>query len=463
MFSHGLPLKLARRTPLSVALYLFGSMNRTLVRSAFSELRTKFLITGLVAGLLALGSCNKSSAPTGDTIPVGEFASMTGNTATFGQSVHSGAVLAIDEINSGGGVLSKKINLITEDDHSDLQDAAAAVRKLIDRDQVVALLGEVASGRSKAGGPIAQSSQIPMISPASTNEDVTKIGDYIFRICFIDSYQGQSMARFALTSLGKRRAAVLEDMKSDYSVGLSKSFRETFEAAGGKTVSDQSYTTGDKDFHAQLTSIRSFNPDVIFVPGYYNEVGLIVRQARELGITCPIIGGDGWDSPELTKGNEAAFNNTFFSNHFATEDPDPVVQDFVKKYQKKYDGKMPDAMAALGYDAARILVDAIKRAGSTDHVKLRDAIAQTKNFPGVTGMITLDKDRNASKPLTILRIVDGKFHFAQRIGANGEALTPFDPSGKTTMAPATSANASAPAKGSTPATAPAPPTPPATK
>jgi branched-chain amino acid transport system substrate-binding protein len=443
-------------------------MNRTSLRSAFSHLRNAFFLSTLAVGVVALGSCNKTSAPVGDTIVVGEFASMTGNTATFGQSVHSGAVLAIDEINAGGGVIGKKINLISEDDQSNLQDAAAAVHKLIDRDQIVALLGEVASGRSKAGGPIAQTAQVPMISPASTNEDVTKIGDYIFRICFIDSYQGQSMARFALNSLKKNRAAVLEDMKSDYSVGLSKSFRETFEKSGGKTISDQSYTTGDKDFHAQLTSIRSFSPDVIFVPGYYNEVGLIVRQARELGLTCPIIGGDGWDSPELTKGNETAFNDTYFSNHFATEDPDPVVQDFVKKYAKKFDGKVPDAMAALGYDAARILVDAIKRAGTTDHAKLRDAIAQTKDFAGVTGMITIDKDRNASKPLTILRIVDGKFHFAQRVGANGEALTPFDPTGKSSMqSPANtstppSATPNAPAPGVTAPSQPAP-LPPASK
>jgi branched-chain amino acid transport system substrate-binding protein len=375
---------------------------------------------------MTLVSCNKGGGPSAEGIPIGEYASMTGNTATFGQSVHSGAALAIDEINSTGGVLGKQLNLISEDDQSKTEDAAAAVQKLINRDQVVALLGEVASGRSKAGGPIAQQSKIPMISPASTNEDVTKIGDYIFRICFIDPFQGEAMAHFAMNSLSKKRAAILVDMKSDYSVGLAKSFRETFSKAGGQIVSEQSYGSGDKDFHAPLTSIRGFEPDVIFVPGYYTEVALIVRQARELGLTVPIIGGDGWDSPELTKGAEQAFNNTYFSNHFATEDPDSIVQDFVKKYQKKY-SQLPDAMCALGYDAARILADAIKRAGSTDHQKLRDAIATTKDFAGVTGKITIDPERNASKPLTILKIVDGKFHFAQRIGASGEALTPFNP------------------------------------
>jgi len=414
------------------------------VKSVGSRLSITTAALSVVA-LFLLASCGKSSAPAGDTIPIGEFASMTGNTATFGQSVHAGAVLAIDEINAGGGVIGKKLELISEDDQSKTEDAAAAVHKLIDRDNVVALLGEVASSRSKAGGPIAQAAHVPMISPASTNEDVTKIGDYIFRICFIDPYQGQTMARFAMKSLGAKHAAILEDMKQDYSIGLANSFRETFSAGGGQIVSEQSYGSGDKDFHAQLTSIRGFNPDVIFVPGYYTEVALIVRQARELGLNVAIIGGDGWDSPDLTKGAEKDFNNTFFSNHFATEDPDPVVQEFVKKYQKKFDGKMPDAMAALGYDAARILADAIKRGGSTDHDKLRAAIAATQEFSGVTGKITIDKDRNASKPLTILKIVDGKFHFAQRIGANGDALTPFYATGgapATTTAPTTSASTS---------------------
>ncbi len=369
-------------------------------------------------------SCKTSGGPAGSEIIVGEYASLTGGTATFGQSVHNGDVLAVDEINASGGVLGKKINLVTEDDQSKTEEAVASVQKLVNSDKAIALLGEVASSRSMAGAPIAQQAHVPMITPASTNEDVTKKGDYIFRICFIDPFQGKTMAHFALGSLGKKRAAVLTDVKQDYSVGLDEAFKHTFSTAGGTIVSEQSYSTGDKDFHAPLTSIRAANPDVIFVPGYYTEVSLIVRQARELGIECPILGGDGWDSPELTKGEEQQFNNTFFSNHYATEDPDSTVQNFVKKYQDKYHA-VPDAMAALGYDAARILADAIKRAGSTDSSALRKAIAETKDFPGVTGHITIDENRNASKPLTIIKIVDGKFHFAQRIGPNGEALTPL--------------------------------------
>jgi branched-chain amino acid transport system substrate-binding protein len=392
----------------------------------FSMQRSILASTVLLASSLVLSSCKTSGGPAGNEIPVGEFASLTGGTATFGQSVHNGDVLAIEEINGAGGVLGKKLNLMTEDDQSKTEEAVASVQKLLNSDHAVALLGEVASSRSMAGAPIAQNSRVPMITPASTNEDVTKKGDYIFRICFIDPFQGQTMARFALNSLGKKRAAVLTDVKQDYSVGLDEAFKKTYSTSGGAIVSEQSYSSGDKDFHAPLTSIKATNPEVIFVPGYYTEVSLIVRQARELGIDCPILGGDGWDSPELTKGAEKEFKNTFFSNHFATEDPDTTVQNFVKKYQDKYHS-VPDAMAALGYDATRILADAMKRAGSTDSAALKKAIAETKDFPGVTGHITIDQNRNASKPITIIKITDGKFHFAQRIGPNGEALTPFAP------------------------------------
>lgn len=388
------------------------------------------LIHSLGAICLALGftiffsACKKEGGAGGNEILIGEYASKTGQTATFGLSSHAGTELAIDEINAAGGVLGKQIKLISEDDQSKAEDATAAVQKLINRDRVIALLGEVASSRSRAGGPIAQQAKIPMISPASTNEEVTKIGDYIFRICFIDPFQGEALANFGMKTLHAKRAGILLDTKQDYSIGLANSFRETIRKNGGDIVSEQAYSSGDKDFRAALTSIRASNPEVIFIPGYYSEVSLIVRQARELGITCPLLGGDGWDSPELTKGAEKDFNGTYFSNHFSTEDPDPAVQNFIKKYKAKYNAE-PDAMAALGYDAANILADAIKRAGGTDSKKLRDAIAATKDYSGVTGSITIDSNRNASKPLTILQIVNGKYHFAQRISATGDPMTEF--------------------------------------
>jgi branched-chain amino acid transport system substrate-binding protein len=395
------------------------------MKTLFNLKRSDIIVIAALGAALVFGSCRKGGGP-GDTIRVGEFASLTGGTATFGQSVHQGDVLAIEEINAAGGVLGKQIDLMTEDDQSKTEDAVASVQKLVNSDRVLAVLGEVASSRSMAGAPICQMAHVPMITPASTNEDVTKKGDYIFRICYTDLFQGQTMARFAYNSLGGKRAAILTDVKQDYSVGLDDAFKNTYTFLGGVVVSEQSYSSGDKDFRAALTSFEGANPDVIFVPGYYNEVSLIVRQARELGITCPILGGDGWDSPQLTKGAEKEFNNTFFSNHFSTEDPDTTVQNFIKKYQDEYHA-VPDAMAALGYDATRILVDAMSRAHSTDSAKLRKAIASTKNFPGVTGSITIDEYRNASKPITIIKIVDGVYHFAQRIGPNGEAETPFKP------------------------------------
>jgi branched-chain amino acid transport system substrate-binding protein len=387
------------------------------------------LLAGICLSLslsIIISACKKEGGADSNEILVGEYASINGQNATFGRSSHNGTLLAIDEINASGGVIGKKIKLISEDDNSKQEEATSAVQKLINHDKVVSLIGEVASSRSRAGGQIAQQAKIPMISPASTNEEVTKIGDYIFRICFIDPFQGEAMANFAMKTLHAKRAAILLDTKQDYSIGLANSFRETFKKNGGEEVSEQAYSSGDKDFRAALTSIRASNPDVIFIPGYYSEVSLIVRQARELGITCPLIGGDGWDSSELTKGAENDFNNTYFSNHFSTEDPDSAVQNFIKKYKAKYNAD-PDAMSALGYDAANILADAIKRAGSTDPKKLRDAIAATTNFPGVTGSISIDKDRNASKPLTILQIVDGKYHFAQRLSPTGDPMTEFKP------------------------------------
>ena len=342
-------------------------------------------------------------------IPVGEFASLTGGTATFGQSSHEGTALAIDEINAKGGVLNgEKLKLITEDDQSKAGEPANIVKKLISNDKVVAVLGEVASSKSLEAAPICQVNHIPMISPASTNPKVTQVGDYIFRICLIDAFQGKAIAQYALKDLHAKKAAVLIDVKQDYSTGLAEFIKNNFTAGGGQIVTEKSYSSGDKDFKAQLTAIKGDSPDVIFVPGYYTEVGEIARQARQLGIRVPLMGGDGWDSPSLVKIGGTALENTFFTDHFTAEDPAPVVQDFVKKYKAKY-GTTPDAMAALGYDSAIILADAIKRAGTTDSAKLRDALAATKDVQGVTGSITIDPERNASKAAVMIGIKDKKF------------------------------------------------------
>jgi branched-chain amino acid transport system substrate-binding protein len=379
--------------------------------------RVSLVTTAFTAFVLSLAliGCKKSADQgSGDTIKVGEFASMTGSEATFGQSSHKGTQMAVDDLNAAGGVLGKKIELLTEDDQSQAGQPATVVRKLISRDNVVAILGEVASSKSLEAAPICQESKIPMISPASTNPKVTETGDYVFRVCFIDPFQGTVMANFALKTLKLKSVAVLTDVKSDYSLGLAKFFKEGFTAGGGKIVAEQNYSGGDKDFNAELTAIKGMNPDGIFVPGYYTEVGLISRQARQLGINVPLFGGDGWESSSLVPIGGTALEGNYFSTHYSPEDTSPAVQNFVKAFKDKYH-ETPDAMAALGYDSAMILADAIKRAGTTDGIKVRDALAATKDFAGVTGKITIDPNRNASKPAVILTIKDGQFKYVETI------------------------------------------------
>ncbi len=348
-----------------------------------------------------------------EEIRIGEFQSLTGASASFGISSTNGSKLALEEINAAGGVLGKKIKLITEDDRSLPGEPATIVRKLISRDKVVAILGEFASSRALEAAPIAQEAKIPMLSAGATNVKVTQVGDYIFRNCFIDPFQGTVMARFALKKEYKK-VAVLTDEKQDYCKGLSEAFVAEFKKEGGEIVREQSYSTGDRDFRAQLTSIKAAAPDAIFVPGYYGEVALIARQARQLGIKVPLLGGDGWNGSSLLPVAGKALDGSFFSGHCSMENPDPTLQAFVKKYREKYNTD-PDDMAALGYDGLHILVDAIKRAGNTEAAAIRDALAQTKDFAGVTGKITIDEHRNAKKAAVIQTIGEGKFKFVETV------------------------------------------------
>jgi branched-chain amino acid transport system substrate-binding protein len=354
-----------------------------------------------------------SSSMAEDEIPVGEFASLTGASASFGQSSHKGTELAVEQINAAGGVLGKKLRLITEDDQSQAGQPATIVRKLISQDKVVAILGEVASSKSLEAAPICQQNKIPMISPASTNPKVTEVGDYIFRVCFIDPFQGTVMSKFA-RGKGWKKIAVLTDVKQDYSVGLAEFFVKDILANGGEIVREQKYSTGDKDFKPQLTSIKAAQPDAIFVPGYYGEVSLIAKQAKLLGIKVPLLGGDGWVGDSLLKVAGKSLDGSFFSSHFSASDKAEKVQSFVTKFKAKY-GEVPDDMAALGYDSAMILADSMRRAGTTESAALRNAIAGTKGFDAVTGMITLDANRNASKSAVILSIANGGFEFVESV------------------------------------------------
>jgi len=366
----------------------------------------------ILAGI-TLVSCNKKSKD--DVIVIGQFASLTGPEATFGISSDNGLKLAVEEINKAGGVLGKKIELITEDNQGKTSETQTVVQKLINRDKVVAIIGEVASSRSKAGAPICQSNKIPMITPASTNPEVTAIGDYIFRVCFIDPFQATVMSKFALNSLKVKKVALLIDQKNAYSTGLAENFKRIFVEMGGEIVEEQKYTAGDKDFKAQLTAIKYKNPEAIFIPGYYTDVGLIAIQAREIGITNPLFGSDGWESEKLTEGKaKDALEGCFFSTHVSAEDPNPKVQEFIKKYKEKF-GKEPDAMSFLAYDAGMILFDAMKRAGSSEGEKVKTMLAQTKDFPGITGNITMNEQRNAIKPAVVLEIKDGKFKYKETI------------------------------------------------
>src|SRR5262245_39424114 len=364
--------------------------------------------------VLALTACAGAKSDSGSEIVVGEYGSLTGTTATFGISTKNGIDMAVDEINKAEGLLGKQVRVIVEDDQGKPEEAQTVVTKLINKDQVIAVLGEVASSRTMAAAPVAQQNGIPLISPSSTNPKVTQIGDYIFRVCFIDPFQGLVMAKFATNTLKVKNVAVLRDIKNDYSVGLAEVFVNNFKKMGGNIVANESYSEGDTDFSAQLTSIKSKSPQAVFMPGYYTEVGLVLRQAHKLGLNVPFLGGDGWDSPKLIEIGGEAMNGSYYSNHFSVSDPNPKIQKFVSAYKARY-GATPDALAGLGYDAASVLFDAIKRANSTDGSKVRDAIASTKDFDGITGKITIDKDRNAVKPAVVLEVKDGKLQFVETI------------------------------------------------
>jgi len=360
---------------------------------------------------LAFGCAHKADD---SVIRIGEFGAMTGDTATFGQTTHEGVQMAVEEINAAGGIKGKQIQLTTEDDQGRPEQASLVVEKLISDNQVHAVVGEVASSNSLAAAPIAQRHGVPMISPSSTNPKVTQQGDYIFRVCFIDPFQGKVAAKFAFGTLHAKTAAILRDQKSDYSLGLADVFSREFAAAGGQVVDDKAYTAGDVDFKAQLTGLREKKPDVIYVPGYYSEVGLIARQARGLGLKQPLLGGDGWESPELYKIGGAALEGSYFSNHSAPDSTEPVVRNFVSKYTARW-GHAPGALAMLGYDAIKVLADAIKRAPDLGGKSLRDALARTKDFPGVTGVISMDANRDAVKSAVILKIKDGKATYLETV------------------------------------------------
>ncbi len=369
-------------------------------------------IVGLLS-LFCLGlftGCTKSQ----NEILVGEYGSLTGSTATFGLSTNKGIKMALDEVNEKGGVKTKKIKLITLDDQGKPDEAAAAVTRLITQNKVVAVIGEVASSLTEAAAPFAQQYKIPLITPSSTNPSITKDRDFVFRVCFIDPFQGFVMAKFAWENLKIKKVAIFRDKANLYSIGLADAFIESFKKMGGTIVTDLSYQEKDIDFKAQLTQMKSKSPEAIFIPGYYTEVGLIARQALQLGLKVPLLGGDGWDSTRLHEIGKEAINGHYYSNHYSTESTDPIVQEFIKKFKARYN-EVPDGLAALGYDAAKILVAAMERTTEVTPQNIRDELAKTKDFPGVTGKISINENRDAVKPAVIVQIENEKRKFVTTV------------------------------------------------
>lgn len=364
----------------------------------------------LLLVLLSLGLClhSQSQTPAG-TVKIGVFLSLTGATASYGVSAANAIKLATEETNQSGGINGKQIELVIEDDHSNTQDVPGIVTGLIKDAKVDALIAEPVSTRAMAAAPIAQANQTVMISTASVKPELTMHGDYVFRACFISSTEGEAIAKFAVNKLKARTAAIILDDKNDYAVVLAGFFSESFKRLGGKIVIEQKYAASDQDLSAQMLAIKAAKPDIIFAPGFYTTAPLVARTVKRLAVKATLIGSDGWDSPDLLAGGSDPFAGVYFANHFWVGSDRPLVQKFVAEYRTRY-GVPPDAGAATAYDAARLLFAAFKRAKSTDKSAVRDALAATKEFPGVTGTITLDANRNAQVPVYMLRIdKNGRF------------------------------------------------------
>jgi branched-chain amino acid transport system substrate-binding protein len=382
--------------------------------SFFVPLRViSWIVTLLLLSLAP--SCSQQKTGDHSTIKIGFFGDLSGPTFNFGQSAMNGVLMAADEINQAGGIDGHRIDIVIEDDKGSPELAAQVTGKLIDRDKVVAIIGAGASGNSLAAAPKAQSARIPLIAPSSTNPAVTQAGDYIFRACFIDAFQGGVMAKFAANTLKAKKAAIMLDFNSPYSRGLTEFFESSFAKLDGQIVVKQSYSQGDADYRGQLSAIKAANPDVIYIPGYYGDVGIIARQARQMGLTVPLLGADGWDAPELWELGGDALNGCYISNHYSADDPSENIQKFVHDYRQRFGNLTPDAHAALAYDALRFLGEAIRKAGTIEGQKLRDALAATKNFAGVTGIISMDAERNAVKPAVILKLEDRRYIYQETI------------------------------------------------
>lgn len=369
------------------------------------------LAVSALTGCSSTGGAGKGNA-IGDTIKIGVNYELSGNVATYGQDSVKGVEMAIAEINAAGGVDGKKIEVVKYDTKSEPAEATTLATKLMTQDKVVTIIGPATSGSFKATIPVANPNEVPVVSGSATADDVTvtggKVQEFAFRTCYSDSFQGTAMANYAANEKGAKTAAIVKDISSDYGKGLAESFKTTFEAAGGQIVAEESYSAGDTDFNAILTRLKGQQFDVIYIPGYYNEAGLIIKQARALGITAPIVGADGFDSPTLLDlAGADALNDVYFSNHYSNLDKDPKVQKFIADFKAKYNAE-PGAFSALGYDTAYFVADAIKRAETKDSLGIQKAMAATKDYPGVTGTFSVDENHNAVKEITVIGLTNGQ-------------------------------------------------------
>jgi branched-chain amino acid transport system substrate-binding protein len=390
--------------------------SRELQRRSVKIQLLRNLILPSLSLFICLGtSCSQQRNEDRSTVKIGFFGDLSGPTFNYGESAKNGVLMAADEINQAGGINGQQIEVFFEDDKGSPEAAAQMTGRLIENYKVVAIIGAGASGNSLAAAPKAQSARVPLIAPSSTNPAVTQVGDYIFRACYIDAFQGEVMAKFAVNTLKARKAAIMLDFNSPYSRGLTDFFEYSFARLAGQIVVKQSYQQGDADYRGQLSAIKAANPDVIYIPGYYGDVALIAKQARQLGLTAPLLGADGWDAPELWELGGDALNNSYISNHYSADDPAENIQTFVRNYKQRYRNLTPDAHAALAYDALRFLAEAMQRAGTTEGAKLRDALAETKNFKGITGIISMDRERNAVKSAVILKLLDTRYIYQETI------------------------------------------------
>ena len=386
------------------------------MKKGFLKAAATTLMTVLLAASVA--GCGGSSSK---EIKIGLLNEMTGGNATIGTAAANGAKLAIKEINANGGLLGKQIKAVVADNKSEPSESANAMTKLLTQDNVIAVTGTFSSSNAIAAASVAEAIKKPYLVAGATNPKVTvdektkTVKKYIYRVCFIDPFQGTVAANFASKDLKVKKAAMLVDNSSDYSKGLAEFFEAAFKKEGGEIVSNEAYLQKDTDFKATLTKIKSKGADILYVPGYYEEVGKIVKQAREMGITVPIIGADGWDSPKLVEiASPSALNDTYFTNHYSVEDTSPKAKAFVEAYTKEF-GQKPEALAVLGYDAVYVLADAIKRANSTEAAKIIEALAATKDFPAISGITTINKTHDADKNAVVIELKDGKQVFKTSI------------------------------------------------